>query len=95
MSVGATRRTSIRPRFIGDVTIDLASIDANDTADRTAAMVGLRPDMVLLCIEEDLDDGLAVVRVRCSADDTLELRIMNATGGGINPGSQVFTIVAI
>jgi hypothetical protein len=95
MSVGATRRTSIRPRFIGDVTIDLPSIDANDTVDVTAAVVGLRSDMVLLCIEEDLDDGLAVVRVRASDVDELELRIMNATGGAINPGSQVFTIVAL
>lgn len=78
------------------VTIDLANVGAATSAEQTFTITGLQTrDLVFVNIPSSLNDGLGVVGARVSAADTLAVRVMNATAGGLNAASATFTVLVV
>lgn len=91
----ANHRTAITPRRLETVTIDLASVAANTTAEQSVSLSWVRTDMFLLVKGNSLPAGLAIVNAHCEANGTLILTMLNATGSPINASSQEFEVLAL
>lgn len=74
------------------VSIDVANVAANTTAEQTFAVTGLRVGDMVLVSKPSVSAGLGIVNARVSATDTLALTFVNATGAGINPAAETYTI---
>lgn len=77
------------------VTIDVASVAANTSAEQTFTVTGLKTGSVVFVTKPSLSAGLGIVNTRCSADDTLAVTFMNTTGSAIDPSSETYLIAAI
>ena len=77
-----------------EVTIDVASVAANTTAEQTFTVVGLTTNDIVRVVKPSHNTGLGIVNVRCSAADTLAITFMNVTGSPIDPGSETYLVEA-
>jgi len=77
---------------IANITLDVASVAANTSAEQTFDVPGLDTDMFVSVNKPDLDAGLVVGNVRVSAKDTLAITFGNSTAGAINPASEVYKL---
>lgn len=77
---------------VADITLDVASVAADTSAEQTFTVPGLDTGMVVMVNKPALDAGLAVGNARVSAADTLALTFINATASPINPGSEVYKL---
>lgn len=77
------------------VTIDVASVAANTTAEQTFVVTGLTVNDIVTVNKPSHTTGLGIVNVRCSAANTLAITFMNTTGSPIDPGSETYLVVAI
>ena len=93
--VGTTLRTARAPRLIATVSLDLASVAANTSAEQDVTVQGVRPDMWLLVKGLSLPAGLIVANAHCEAADTLKLTMANLTANPINATAQDFEILAL
>ncbi len=84
---------NIRAMGILTVTFDPASVGANTTAEQTATVPGLRVGDVVYASKPTAEAGIGVVNARVSAADTLALTFVNATGSGVNAGSETWTVL--
>lgn len=75
-----------------NVTIDLASVAANTSAEQTFTVTGLSTDMMVFVNKSDLDAGIGIVNARVSAADTLALTIMNSTAGAVDAASETYKL---
>lgn len=74
------------------VSLDVASVSANTTAEQDFTISGLRVgDFVGVC-KPSLSAGLGVVNARVKAADTLSIQFVNATGGAINPSAETYLV---
>ena len=77
-------------------TIDLASVAAATSAEQTFTVPGLRlGDFVFVNIPSTLNNGLGIAGARVSANDTLALRVMNATAGALDAASATFSVLVV
>lgn len=82
--------------FDFDVTIDPASIAANTTAEQDFTVSGLGlNDIILSLTKPTLTAGIGIVNSRVKAVDTLSVTFINATGGPIDPPSEIYKLVVI
>jgi hypothetical protein len=77
---------------VATVTLDVASVAANTSAEQTFTVTGLTTDMFVAVNKSDLDAGLVVGNARVSAADTLALTFGNSTAGAIDPASEVYKL---
>jgi hypothetical protein len=77
------------------VTIDAASVAANTSAEQTFTVTGLQTGSVVTVTKPSLSAGLGIVNARCSAENTVAITFMNATGSAIDPSSETYLIAAI
>ena len=77
---------------VADITIDVASVAANTSAEQTFTVPGLSADMFVMVNKPDLDAGLAIGNVRVSAANTLAITFQNSTAGAIDPASEVYKL---
>lgn len=91
-------RTIIKDSF----TFDPGSVGANGslttvlTASSYPSLKGLRPGMVIVVTPpSDLDDGLFVSQAFVGSDDSLTIKLRNATGSPINQGSGTWGYVGV
>lgn len=75
---------------VADITLDVASVAANTSAEQTFTVNGLTVDMMVFVNKPDLDAGLVVGNARVSAANTLALTFGNSTAGAVNPASEVY-----
>lgn len=70
------------------------NVGANTAVERTIAVSGLRAgiDVVTGVTKPSAQAGLAIVAARVSANDTLALTYMNASGGAIAPAAETYLI---
>jgi len=77
-------------------TIDPASVAANTTVEQTFTVTGVSSgDYILSLVKPTLTAGIGIGGYRCSADDTVAITFINATGGAIDPGSETYTILTL
>ena len=73
-------------------TVDLASIGANTTANRTITVTTTDKvragDYVVFAGASSLEHGLQIVGFPSPANDTIQIRLTNHTSGAIDPASQ-------
>ena len=77
---------------VADITLDVASVAANTSAEQTFTVPGLDTDMFVSVNKSDLDAGLVVGNARVSASDTLALTFGNSTAGAIDPASETYKL---
>ncbi len=77
---------------VADITLDVASVAANTSAEQTFTVNGLDTDMVVMVNKSDLDAGLVVGNARVSAANTLALTFGNSTAGAVDPASEVYKL---
>lgn len=77
------------------VTWNPAAVSANTSAEQTVTVTGLQTTDIVYVNKPTTDAGLGIVGARVSAANTLAVTFGNFTGLSINPGSEVYKIVAI
>lgn len=80
---------------VADLTLDVASVAANTSAEQTFTVPGLSIDMMVFVNKGSLDAGLVVGNARVSAKDTLALTFGNSTAGAVDPGSETYKLLWI
>jgi hypothetical protein len=76
-----------------DVAINAAEVATAACLDVTATVAGLQPDFPVHVWAESLTTNLGICNAHCSALNTLKFRLINPSGGGINPDSLTFRVV--
>lgn len=75
--------------------LNVASVAANTTAEQTFTVTGLKANDLVMVNKPSANAGLGIVNARVSAADTLALTFVNATGAGIDAGSEAYTIIVV
>ena len=77
---------------VASITIDVASVAVNTTAEQTFTVQGLTTDMFVAVVKSSLSAGLGIVNARVSAANTLAITFVNATAGAIDPASEAYKV---
>lgn len=94
MWINLVNRT-VRKIFMQHATLTPTSVSANSTSDQTFTIQGLVALMHIDLTPPDLASGLFIGYVTVPANDTLKIRFVNITGGGLTPASGLYHITAI
>lgn len=81
--------------WVANLTIDVASVGANTTAEQTFTLKGLKVGDFVLVNKPALNAGLGVCNARVSAADTIALTFNNNTAAGIDPASQTYLVLVM
>lgn len=82
--------------WVMSLTLNPVSVAANTTAEQTFTVQGLRVgDQVLAVNKPSATAGAGIVNHRVSAANTLAITFSNNTGSGIDPASEVYTVVIV
>lgn len=85
----------LQPNYYS-VAVDVASVAANTTVEQTFTVTGVKSgDFIIFLSKPALSAGLGIVGYRCSADDTIAITYINATGSAIDPASETYTILTL
>lgn len=76
------------------------TLDANVTATNTTqetdvTIPGLMVGDFVALNKPSHSTGVGIVNARVKAADTLSIQYMNATGSGVNPASEVYTLLVV
>jgi hypothetical protein len=74
------------------VSIDVASVAANTTAEQSFTVAGLTTDMFVAVNKPSANAGLGVCNARVSAANTLALTFNNNTGSPIDPAAETYLV---
>lgn len=74
------------------LSIDVASVAANTTAEQTFTLTGLKTTDMVFVNKPSASAGLGVVNARVSAAGTLALTFVNATASPIKPAAETYQI---
>ena len=89
------RRYSVDVRH-AEVTFNPASVAANTVVEQTVTVTGLRVgDIIFSIVKPTLTAGFGVLQGRVSADDTLAIQLVNASGAAIDAPSETYDVVYI
>ena len=90
------RNVDVTPKVnTTEVTIDVASVAANTTAEQQFTVTGLTTSDIIIVTKPSHSTGLGIVNARCSAADTLDITFMNTTASAIDPGSETYLVATI
>jgi len=82
-------------KFVEDKTVDAANVPANDVLDVAVTVAGVRSKDFVMVHAPALEDDLGISHAWVSANNTVTVRLVNPTGGAVNPASQTWTIVVL
>lgn len=83
-------------QFFGTAQLTPALVAANTTAEQTFTVAGLIYGSVVYVNKPTAQAGLGIVGARVSANDTLAITFINATGAGITPtAAELYLVSAI
>ena len=76
-------------------TVDLGSVAANTSETETATVSGVKSGDTVILEKPSLEAGIVIGNCWVSADDTVSIQVVNATGGAINAASETmyFTVL--
>lgn len=77
------------------VSLTPASVAANTSAEETYTLSGLNNQDLVLVNPPSATAGLGLAGARVSADNTLALTWLNATGGALSPPSGTYRVVSV
>jgi hypothetical protein len=77
---------------VAAITLDVASVAANTSAEQTFTVRGLRPGDFVHVNKPSLHAGLVVSTARVSAADTLAITFGNTTAGAIDPSPEAYLL---
>lgn len=75
-----------------DLTIDVASVAANTSAEQTFTLRGLKLGDFVAVSKPSLSAGLVVSTARVSAVDTIAITFGNLTAAPIDPASETYKV---
>lgn len=76
------------------VTFDPASVATITTAEQDITVPGVKVgDIVMAVNKPSLTAGLGIVNARVKAANTVSLQFVNPTAGGVDAGSETYTLV--
>lgn len=78
---------------VAAVSLDVASVAANTTAEQTFTVNGLKTTMAVFVCKPSASAGLGVVNARVSAANTLAITFVNATAAPIDPAAETYQVV--
>jgi len=81
--------------WIKQISINLPSVAANTTGVVTATFEGARSEDVVVVNKPSHETGIGIVNTRVSADDTIELTIMNTTAGAIDEVAETYNVLLV
>ena len=87
--------TYIKNIIAGTFTLDAGSVLAALTRDETVSIPGVAIGDICHCTGASLETGLAVMSLDVPENDSLKVRLMNASVLSIDPASQVFKFTCI
>ena len=91
-------RQTVNATLVKTVTADLASIDTVLSITSSITVPGAKAgNMYLVAMANaDLNAGLVIQNpIFCEVDGTLLVRVINATGGALNPGAADMHVIGI
>ncbi len=91
MSVGIPSG-NVKAMGVVSVVFDVASLSANTTEEQTVTVKGLKTTDFVSVSKPSHDTGAMAGTARVSADNTLAVTFMNATGSAIDPGSETYMV---
>jgi hypothetical protein len=77
------------------VSINVASVAVNTTAEQTFTVNGLRTTDMVFVNKPSLSAGLGICNCRVSAANTLAITFNNNTAGAIDPVAETYNILVI
>lgn len=75
------------------VDIDLPNVAANTTVAYSTTVVGVKVGDIVFPVKPSVSAGIAIGGARVSATDTVQLTVINASGGAVNVGSQTYDLL--
>ena len=78
--------------FAVEVSLDVASVDANTSAEQTFTLTGLKTTDLVFVRKPSLSAGLVIGNARVSAADTLAITFGNLTASPINPSAETYKV---
>jgi hypothetical protein len=92
----ASASFALKPILSGTIAVDPASISANSSAETAVTITGVAAgDIVIMNVPASLETGLAYSGVRVSAANTVQVRLTNATGSGVDGTSRDWTYLVL
>lgn len=77
-------------------TLNPSSVSANTTEEQTFTVTGINAnDLIVAVNKPSHTTGLGIVGFRASANDTLAITFMNATGSPIDAGEEDYLVLAM
>ena len=89
----AALKSTVNVIIKADITLDMASIPANTTADQTITVNGALPGYPTSVWCEALESGLVIGHAWASALNTVKFRVGNVTTGAIDAASHTYRVV--
>jgi len=79
-----------------EVDIDVTSVPANTTSEQDITVTGVKAEDTVISVNKPSHStGLGIVGYRVSADDTISITYMNATGSAIDPASEEYIVLLL
>lgn len=75
-----------------DLTIDVASVAANTSAEQTFTLKGIKAGDFVTVSKPALSAGLVISSARVSATDTIAITFGNLTAAPIDPASETYRV---
>ena len=76
-------------------TLDVPSISANTSEENDLTVAGLKVGDIVIVTPQTFTAGLSYEPTRVATANTLPVRTINATGGGVDPASGTFTLTVL
>lgn len=84
--------SNIERMAVVTITIDVASVAANTSAEQDFTVSGLAVGDLVFVNKSSLSAGLVVGNARVKAANTLSLTFGNSTGSGVDPASETYLL---
>jgi hypothetical protein len=95
LTTGVASGTSLSQISVYNQSLDVASVNGLTSVEQTFTVTGLSTADSVVVNKPSLSAGLVVGNARVSATNTLAITFGNVTALPINPGAEIYTIVAI
>jgi hypothetical protein len=77
---------------VASFTLDANITETNTTQEVDVTIPGLRPGMFVAVNKPSHSAGIGIVNARVKSADTLSITYVNATGSGVDPGSETYLL---
>lgn len=94
MSVGIIAGNTAAINVV-EVTWDIPSVAANTSEEETFTLTGVKTTDFISVSKADLDAGIVFGSARVTANDTIAVQIINATGSAVDAASESVKVLVV